>query len=144
MEPESDPWAFLRGDTKLDAESPNAAGGDASETDAASQTESLDDEIGPTVDEAPALDIPEKAGEASAKKKEKSLLGEFVGVVVGGLVGLSIAYYGLNWWGGERANFLNVYLPGIPHTYQHRPDWMPDWMPGADRPDAPADPQPGL
>ncbi len=61
----------------------------------------------------------------SARKREKSVLGELLGVVLGGATGLLIAYYGLNYFGGARFDFAEIYLPGVPHTYEHKPDWWP-------------------
>lgn len=61
----------------------------------------------------------------STRKREKSVLGELLGVVLGGATGLLIAYYGLNYFGGARFDFAEIYLPGVPHTYEHKPDWWP-------------------
>jgi len=60
------------------------------------------------------------------KKKEKSVIGEFIGIVLGGVAGLTIAYYGLNLY-NARFDFAKVYLPGIKHTVKHRPEWWPTW-----------------
>jgi hypothetical protein len=56
------------------------------------------------------------------------VLGELLGVVLGGATGLFIAYYGLNYFGGPRFDFAEIYLPGVPHTYEHKPDWWPGWL----------------
>ncbi|MBN2475340.1 MAG: hypothetical protein JXB62_12070 [Pirellulales bacterium] len=67
------------------------------------------------------------AGETPARhrrptqRKQKSVAKELLGAVFGGLLGLAIGYYLLNWFGGQRFDFLNVYLPGVPHTYQYWP-----------------------
>ena len=53
--------------------------------------------------------------------KDKSLSRELFGVVVGGVVGLAIAYYLLNFFGGAQFDKLRVYLPGCPHTYDNWP-----------------------
>jgi hypothetical protein len=71
------------------------------------------------------------------KRKEKSAIGELIGVVLGGVAGLTIAYYGLNIFGGARYDFAKIYLPGIKHTVKHRPPWWPTWarfesVPGAE------------
>ncbi|MDZ7617210.1 MAG: hypothetical protein U1E05_09410, partial [Patescibacteria group bacterium] len=50
------------------------------------------------------------------RRKEKSVVKEMVGAIVGGFVGLSLGYYGLNYFGGDRFDFLNVWLPGVQHT----------------------------
>lgn len=68
----------------------------------------------------------------STRKREKSVLGELLGVVLGGATGLLIAYYGLNYFGGARFDFAEIYLPGVPHTYEHKPDWWPGGSPSAD------------
>ncbi|MCL4192500.1 MAG: hypothetical protein KJZ87_12280 [Thermoguttaceae bacterium] len=68
----------------------------------------------------------------STRKREKSVVGELLGVVLGGATGLLIAYYGLNYFGGARFDFAEIYLPGVPHTYEHKPDWWPGGSPSAD------------
>lgn len=54
------------------------------------------------------------------RKREKSAAKEIVGAILGGFLGLAIGYYTLNYLGGERFDFMNIYLPGVPHTEQHR------------------------
>jgi hypothetical protein len=70
-------------------------------------------------------------------RKEKSVVRELLGIVLGGAGGLLITYYALNFFGGPRYNFAELYLPGIEHTAQFRPDWWPAWLtwdaPGATR-----------
>lgn len=41
-------------------------------------------------------------------------LGQLIGVVGGGILGVAIGYYLLNWWGGPQFNFLDLPLPGLP------------------------------
>ncbi len=53
------------------------------------------------------------------RRKEKSILKEMVGALIGGFVGLLIGYYGLNYFGGERFDFLGIWLPGVGHTMKH-------------------------
>ncbi len=55
------------------------------------------------------------------RRKEKSAVKEMVGAIIGGFVGLSIGYYGLNYFGDARFDFLNIWLPGVAHTERHRP-----------------------
>lgn len=62
----------------------------------------------------------------------KSLLGEIVGIVLGGLGGLLIAYYALNFFGGKQYDFANIPLPGIKHTYRHLPPWAKNWFESQD------------
>ena len=50
-----------------------------------------------------------------------SMFGELVKVVLGGVVGLAIGYYLLNFFGGPTIRLLSLYLPGCPHTYHHWP-----------------------
>jgi hypothetical protein len=59
------------------------------------------------------------------RPRQKSMMRELVGIVLGGVAGLAIAYYGLNFFGGPRFDFLEIYLPGIEHTAGHRPSWLP-------------------
>lgn len=57
----------------------------------------------------------------------RRMLRELLGVVLGGVVGVCAAYYVLNLFGGARFDFARIYLPGIRHTVEHRPDWWPEW-----------------
>jgi hypothetical protein len=72
------------------------------------------------------------------KPKQKSFLRELVSWVFGGVAGLLIAYYALNWIRGEQGNFLKIPLPGVPHTYKHSPDWFPSCLKSAPDPEDPA------
>jgi hypothetical protein len=71
------------------------------------------------------------------RRKETSIVKELIGIVVGGVGGLLIAYYGLNYFGGARFDFAKFYLPGIAHTVKHRPAWWPKWaqLEGVDTPE---------
>ncbi|MHC4398385.1 MAG: hypothetical protein ACYTG0_01755 [Planctomycetota bacterium] len=80
------------------------------------------DESG-TTDSSPISNLRRKR-----KGRQKGLLRELAGWVFGGLGGLLIAYYALNWIKGERGNFLKIPLPGVPHTYKYSPEWFPDWL----------------
>jgi hypothetical protein len=61
---------------------------------------------------------------------KKSILKELAGIILGGLGGLLIAYYALNWFGGPRYDFAKIPLPGIHHTYKHAPSWLRDFLEG--------------
>lgn len=61
------------------------------------------------------------------RRSEVNPLKEMIGIVVGGAMGLLIGYYLLNVFGGARFNFLEIYLPGVKHTYKHAPRWLPQW-----------------
>ncbi len=78
----------------------------------------------PSDGEAPSLAV----SKSKRRKKEKSLVRELFGVFVGGAAGLLIMYYGLNFFGGERFDMAEIYLPGIQHTAKHKPDWWPNWL----------------
>jgi len=65
------------------------------------------------------------------RRKQKSMARELAGWVFGGVAGLVIAYYLLNFIRGEAGNFLKIPVPGVSHTYQHSPDWFPGWMKAA-------------
>ncbi|GAB4140157.1 MAG: hypothetical protein Kow0040_28540 [Thermogutta sp.] len=89
---------------------------------------------------------PDAAEETSVRNrlkgngKKKSLLRELVGIVLGGLGGLLIAYYALNWFGGPQYDFANIPLPGVRHTYRHAPPWLKPYLqPGKSSPPAGAD-----
>ncbi len=62
------------------------------------------------------------------RRKQKSGFRALIGPVLGGLGGLLIAYYLLNWIRPETGNFLQIPLPGIPHTYKYSPDWFPGFL----------------
>jgi len=80
---------------------------------------------------SPPQKVPKKpkrigASGAAALAKRRSRFGaqgsplrKLLGVIGGGLLGLTIGYYLLNWIGGPRFDFMKVYLPGVPHTYRH-------------------------
>ncbi|NLE37482.1 MAG: hypothetical protein GX621_05595 [Pirellulaceae bacterium] len=53
--------------------------------------------------------------------RPKNLFAEIVKVGLGGVVGLAIGYWVLNYFGGRRFDWLTVYLPGCPHTRDHWP-----------------------
>ena len=44
-----------------------------------------------------------------------------VAVIAGGILGLAIGYWLLNWLGGSRFDLLGVPLPGVPHTHDDAP-----------------------
>jgi len=69
-----------------------------------------------------AADVPGKTpAYRPRRRKQKSAKAEILGIVIGGVVGLSIAYYGLNYFMGEQMDFLPIGLPGVPHTHEHWP-----------------------
>ena len=65
------------------------------------------------------------------RRQQKSMARELAGWVFGGVAGLVIAYYLLNFIRGEAGNFLKFPLPGVSHTYRYSPDWFPGWMKAA-------------
>ncbi len=62
------------------------------------------------------------------RRQQKSMGREIVSWVLGGVAGMLIAYYLLNFIRGPAGNFLKIPLPGVPHTYKYSPDWFPGWM----------------
>jgi hypothetical protein len=50
-------------------------------------------------------------------------LGNFIGIVVFGFVGLFIGYWLLNFFGGPRFNFLDIWLPFVSHTQGTAMNW---------------------
>lgn len=83
--------------------------------------------------EAPGSPGVSSATRPRRKKKQKSMAKEMGGAIIGGFLGLAIGYYGLNYFGGERFDFLSIYLPGVAHTLKHKP------APDADEPQDPTD-----
>jgi len=79
----------------------------------------------PGVEGAQGTPVGSLAARRRGRDSEKSVFRELVGIVLGGAAGLFIAYYGLNFFGGKRFDFLEIYLPGVKHTREHRPDWLP-------------------
>ena len=65
------------------------------------------------------------AGARRRRDGEKHPLRLIVEIVLGGVAGLAITYYGLNFFGGPRFGWFEVYLPGVAHTVEHRPAWWP-------------------
>lgn len=59
---------------------------------------------------------------------KKRLIKDLVGWVVGGVLGLVIAYYLIVIIRGDHGNFLRVPLPGIKSSYKYSPDWFPSFM----------------
>lgn len=51
---------------------------------------------------------------SATRRGGPGLVGQLVGVVGGGVLGLAIGYYLLNWIGGPQFNFLDIPLPGLP------------------------------
>jgi hypothetical protein len=43
-------------------------------------------------------------------------MGNLIGIVVFGFLGLAVGYWLLNYFGGARFNFLDIPLPFVPHT----------------------------
>ena len=140
--PAAEPEQPAETEQPVEAEQPaGAAGGEGGMfdflhgdgTSAAAVAEETDDGSKPMID----TDEPSFAGfratadrgDASApssmaarpRRKEKNVARELLGAVIGGVVGLSIGYYGLNFFGGDQFDFLNVWLPGVGHTQEHWP-----------------------
>ena len=81
-----------------------------------------------------------QASGTQRRRNQHSGLRTLAGPVIGGIAGLVVAYYLLNWMRGEAGNFLNIPLPGVPHTYKHSPDWFPSWLkPAPESEDDPSD-----
>ena len=59
------------------------------------------------------------------QKQRPSALGQLVGIMGGGLLGTVLGYYLLNYFGGPRYDFLNIALPGVPHTQVQAPVALP-------------------
>ncbi len=62
--------------------------------------------------------LTEKARSLSRRQGPSPLV-HLLGIIGSGFLGLAIGYYVLNYVGGPRFNFLNIPLPGIPHTQQN-------------------------
>jgi len=60
------------------------------------------------------------------RRKQKSVVKEMVGAILGGFAGLAIGYYLLNYFGGERFDFMQIWLPFVEHTQKHWPGEKPD------------------
>lgn len=65
-----------------------------------------------------------RGAEKRRPRRDRGGLKDLVGAILGGAAGLLITYYVLNLIGGQRFDFLRMYLPGVKHTAAHRPDWL--------------------
>jgi hypothetical protein len=82
------------------------------------------------------------AGVRRRRDGEKHPLRLIVEVVLGGVAGLAITYYGLNFFGGPRFDWFEVYLPGVAHTVEQRPEWWPSISGQSDTSQADEEPMP--
>jgi|GEM_PF-2309650 len=98
----------------------------AAEAEAAAETFDFGRLEAASAEGAPALPISVRP----RKRAEISPVKELIGIVLGGAVGLLIGYYILNIFWGPRYNFLQIYLPGVRHTYKYAPAWVPGWAKG--------------
>jgi hypothetical protein len=55
------------------------------------------------------------------QSQRPSMLGQMVGIVAGGALGMVMGYWLLNYFGGPRYDFLGIPLPLVPHTQTARP-----------------------
>lgn len=62
-------------------------------------------------EEAPTRSAPRRSS------RGPSVFGELVKIVLGGVAGLVLGYYGLVYWGGPSYNFLHLKLPGLPAVH---------------------------
>ena len=60
------------------------------------------------------------------RRRETSPLGRGIGMVLSGLLAVVLFYYGVNFFGGKRFDMFEIYLPGVPHTYEHW-RWYTPW-----------------
>jgi hypothetical protein len=67
------------------------------------------------------------AARLRSETKPRSCFREIVKVVLGGIVGLAIGYWILNYFWGPRFDWLKIYLPGCEHTREHWPAQYLPW-----------------
>ena len=58
------------------------------------------------------------------KKKGKSTVRMVLEPIIGGFLGLAVGYYAINYFGGGRFDYLQIYLPGVQHTYEYKPKFF--------------------
>ena len=121
-EPQIDAWQKADETPQIDLGAGDKASSDVDTGQAAVDTEAF---AGFAEDDSEDSDAPRGSGalRLGRKKKEKNVAKEMVGAVVGGFLGLAIGYYALNYFGGERFDFMEIYLPGVAHTDKHKPSW---------------------
>jgi hypothetical protein len=51
-------------------------------------------------------------------RRERSAIRDMIGAGVGGFLGLALAYYLLNLFGGPQFNMFDIWLPFVKHTYK--------------------------
>lgn len=49
-------------------------------------------------------------------RRHRRWFAELVKIVLGGVLGLALGYWALNYFGGPRFDWLKIHLPGCPHT----------------------------
>jgi hypothetical protein len=113
---------------------------DVPDADTRRTTTAVHDFSGIDASDSEDLSAATMAARATARRRRKGpgLLGHAVGIVGGGFLGLALGYYLLNLIGGERFNFLNIWLPGIRHTQKSREpeQGFPPFPQGTNRPSA--------
>ncbi len=70
---------------------------------------------------APALPRPAPVSAAQLRRamqpsRRPSAIGQLAGILLGGVMGMVVGYWILNYLGGPRFDFLHVPLPMVPHT----------------------------
>lgn len=55
------------------------------------------------------------------RRKEKSVPRHMIEALIGGVLGLCIGYYLLNFFGGKHHDYLGIYLPFVEHTQHNWP-----------------------
>ena len=60
------------------------------------------------------------------RRREVNPWSRGIGMAMSGLLALVVGYYGLNFFGGKKFDMFAIYLPGVPHTYEHW-RWYTPW-----------------
>lgn len=94
--------------------------------------------LGPQVAAPPT---PATAAWTRQAESPKRFLGQLLGILLGGLLAIPIAYYLLNAIGGAAFDLVPVPLPGVTHTYKHLPPWWPHWARPQHAPDEGEEPR---
>jgi hypothetical protein len=82
-------------------------------------------------DQPPGVAVADYRKRIAQQAQRPSMFGQMIGIVGGGLLGMVMGYWLLNYFGGPRYDFLKVPLPLVPHTQAAQQAPVPHALPAA-------------